>query len=304
MVSIVIPAHNEEQVIGRCLSALLRDAEPGELEVVVVTNGCTDGTAEVAGSFPGVRVVDSPVASKPAALNLGDEVAGSFPRMYVDADVEVDAIAVRAVAEVLRSGDCHIAAPRIEPVLVGRSWAIRAYYDVWTRLPYVRDDHVGSGFYALSEDARRLFDEFPDTMAEDFFIHSLVPASERRCVDGYCFRAHPPYSIRSLVKIQSRIQAANARNHVLFAAQADDINRGHKAELLRLARQPAMTPKVAVYALVTIVAKFKAKRRNRSAAVGVWDRDDTARAIAGGASKVGTAGGASTAGASRVSRAD
>jgi hypothetical protein len=288
VVSIVIPAHNEEQVIGRCLSALLRDAEPDEFDVVVVTNGCTDRTAEVAGSFPGVRVVDSPVASKPAALTLGDEVATSFPRMYVDADVEVGADAVRAVAAALSSGSCNIAAPRLQPCLEGRPWAVRAYYEVWTRLPYVRDDHVGSGFYALSEAARQHFGAFPDTMAEDFFIHSLVPASERCCVEAHHFTTHPPFSIRSLVKIQARIQAANARNHELFADQADTLNREHKAELARLARRPSMAPKVAVYALVTIAAKLKAKQRNRSAAVGVWDRDDTARAQA--ATPAGRAG--------------
>jgi hypothetical protein len=224
--------------------------------------------------------VDSPVASKPAALNLGDETAVGFPRMYVDADVEVDAAAIRAVAAALESGGCAIAAPRMSPDLAGRSWAIRAYYDIWMRLPYVRDEHVGSGFYALSEDARRRFTEFPDTMAEDFFIHSLVPADQRRCVTEHRFVTHPPYSIHSLVKIQARIQAANARNHALFADQADDLNRGHKAELLQLARQQALTPKVAVYALVMVAAKVKAKQRNRSTAVGVWDRDDTARAQA------------------------
>ncbi len=280
MVSIVIPAHNEEQVIGRCLASVLRDAEPDEFEVIVVTNGCTDRTAEIAGGFPGVRVVDSPVASKPAALNLGDQVATSFPRLYVDADIEVGTAAARAVARALTEGSCQIAAPRLRPELEGRSWAIRAYYDVWTRLPYVQHDHVGSGFYALSEHARSLFVDFPDTMAEDFFIHSLVPASARRCLSEHHFTTHPPYSLRSLIKIQARIQAANARNHELFASSADDLNLEHKAALLRLARQPAMVPKVAVYGLVTVAAKVKARQRNRSAAVGVWDRDDTARAQA------------------------
>ena len=48
MTSVVIAAHNEEALLGRCLDALLSDAEPGEFEVVVVPNGCTDSTARVA----------------------------------------------------------------------------------------------------------------------------------------------------------------------------------------------------------------------------------------------------------------
>src|SRR5262245_58336894 len=45
MASVVIPAHNEARVIERGLSSLLEGARPGELEIVVVCNGCTDDTA-------------------------------------------------------------------------------------------------------------------------------------------------------------------------------------------------------------------------------------------------------------------
>nr|BFE85750.1 hypothetical protein GCM10020093_083510 [Planobispora longispora] len=46
--SVVIPAHNEEGVLRRCLDGLLAGTEPGELDVVVVANACTDRTADVA----------------------------------------------------------------------------------------------------------------------------------------------------------------------------------------------------------------------------------------------------------------
>src|SRR6266545_1771614 len=54
--SVVIAAHNEEAVIGRCLDALLADVPPGTLDVTVVANGCIDATAEVAAARPGVPV--------------------------------------------------------------------------------------------------------------------------------------------------------------------------------------------------------------------------------------------------------
>ena len=38
--SIIIPAHNEGSVIGRCLRVLLADAKPDEFDVIVVAN-CT-----------------------------------------------------------------------------------------------------------------------------------------------------------------------------------------------------------------------------------------------------------------------
>src|SRR4051794_10857255 len=46
--SIVIPAHNEEAVLARCLRVLLAGSQPGELDVIVVANACTDRTAEIA----------------------------------------------------------------------------------------------------------------------------------------------------------------------------------------------------------------------------------------------------------------
>ena len=59
MTSIVIAAYNEAAVIGRCLDALLSGAAPGEFDVTVVANGCTDDTAEVA-ARDGVRVLTCP----------------------------------------------------------------------------------------------------------------------------------------------------------------------------------------------------------------------------------------------------
>src|SRR3954453_3171433 len=90
LASVVIPAHDEASVIGRCLRALLAGAEPGELEVIVVCNGCHDDTAAVARAHaPDAVVLELPAPSKPAALNAGDAEATRFPRIYLDADVEV-----------------------------------------------------------------------------------------------------------------------------------------------------------------------------------------------------------------------
>jgi glycosyltransferase involved in cell wall biosynthesis len=51
MISIIIPAHNESSVIARTLKAMTDGAKPGELDVIVVCNGCSDDTAVVAGRF-------------------------------------------------------------------------------------------------------------------------------------------------------------------------------------------------------------------------------------------------------------
>jgi glycosyltransferase involved in cell wall biosynthesis len=276
LISIVIPASNEEQVIGRCLSSFLRDAAPGEFDVVVVANGCTDRTAAVAAGFDGVRVVDHPVASKVDALNLGDQLVGSFPRMFIDADVEVDAAAIRAVAKLLESGTIELAAPTLRAELAGRPWAVRAWYEVWQRLPYVSDNLVGAGFYGLSEAGRCRFQSFR-ALADDFYVWAIVPAARRRALVDHYFTVHPPYSLRSLVRIQARMRAFAIHDRSLFVTRANELRARHVRGLLGLCRHARLLPGVLVYLSVFVAAWIGAHRRMRSGRAAMWDRDDTAR---------------------------
>ena len=49
MISVIIPAHDEERLIAACLQALFAsDPLPGPVEAIVVANGCTDATAGIA----------------------------------------------------------------------------------------------------------------------------------------------------------------------------------------------------------------------------------------------------------------
>jgi glycosyltransferase involved in cell wall biosynthesis len=110
--TIVIPAHNEGRVIRRLLEQLINGADPGEMDIIVVANGCTDDTAEVAASFgPAVRVLTLPAACKQKALIAGDRAAAGFPRIYLDADLELRADDVRALAAALSQPGVLAAAP-------------------------------------------------------------------------------------------------------------------------------------------------------------------------------------------------
>ncbi|MGF1663440.1 MAG: glycosyltransferase, partial [Kineosporiaceae bacterium] len=110
MTSIVIAAHDEAAVVGRTLDALLTGAVPGEFDVTVVANGCTDDTAAVAAARPGVRVLDRPEPGKVGALNAGDAVASGFPRLYLDADIALTAADVRTLAAAVRPAGAALAA--------------------------------------------------------------------------------------------------------------------------------------------------------------------------------------------------
>src|SRR5262245_18389828 len=94
--SVVIPEHDEAPAIQRCVDALFTGCRQGELDVVVVCNGCSDATAALArSSGHPVRVIELGKASKPAALRTGDAAVSAFPRLYLDADVSLPGSAAR-----------------------------------------------------------------------------------------------------------------------------------------------------------------------------------------------------------------
>jgi glycosyltransferase involved in cell wall biosynthesis len=167
--SIVIAAHNEVNVIGRCLDALLADMKPREFDVTVVANGCTDTTAQVAAARAGVRVLELSTAGKVPALNAGDEVAVGYPRIYLDADVVIPAAGIRALCEALAvSGATSparvLAATARREIDLSRSpLLVRSYFAINSRLPVFRDALIGRGIIALSAEGRGRFGRFPAT---------------------------------------------------------------------------------------------------------------------------------------------
>jgi cellulose synthase/poly-beta-1,6-N-acetylglucosamine synthase-like glycosyltransferase len=86
-VSVIVAAHNEETVIEAKLANVLASRYPRALvEVVVVSDGSTDGTAEGARRAGADRVLDLPRLGKITALNAGVEAATGEVLVFTDAD--------------------------------------------------------------------------------------------------------------------------------------------------------------------------------------------------------------------------
>ena len=91
-ISIVIPARNEEQNLPTLLQSLSGQTLP-PIEILVVDDGSTDDTAEVARNF-GAKVLElSPLETgwrgKPFALQTGAGKTSGSHLLFVDADVEL-----------------------------------------------------------------------------------------------------------------------------------------------------------------------------------------------------------------------
>jgi glycosyltransferase involved in cell wall biosynthesis len=90
MVSVIVPARNEELSVGACLESLVPQTGVN-FEILVVDDGSTDRTRQIARSFPEVRVVDpGPLPSgwsgKNNALVAGTKQARGRWLLFTDAD--------------------------------------------------------------------------------------------------------------------------------------------------------------------------------------------------------------------------
>jgi glycosyltransferase involved in cell wall biosynthesis len=104
-VSFIIPAHDEEQLLARTLSAIAAVGRSLEepLEVIVVDDASTDGTAAI-GSAHKARVVSVHCRHISAARNAGARVANGEMLLFVDADTVVNTAVVRAAIAAMRAG--------------------------------------------------------------------------------------------------------------------------------------------------------------------------------------------------------
>ena len=274
--SIVIPAHDEEAVIGRGLHRVLASLPDG-VEVIVVCNGCVDGTADVArAAGPRVQVIELSVASKVEALRKADGVATAFPRAYVDADVLVSGRSLEAVFRRLEDGEALAARPPLVYDSSTSSWVVRRFYRARCELPAVLGSLWGAGMYVLSASGRARFGEFPDVVADDLFIDTLFQPNEVELVDTDPVVVVAPTSLSGLLASLRRVYRGNRALAGHAVAMAGPRSADTVRDLLRLARRgPAELGDAIVYASVVTLARALAWRHRASNSH--WERDGTSR---------------------------
>jgi glycosyltransferase involved in cell wall biosynthesis len=271
--SVVIPAHDEERTLGRLLDALC--VVPGQLEVVVACNGCTDGTADVARRYP-VTVLDLPEPSKTLALRAADRVARAFPRVYLDADVEITADGIARLAAAVGAGGAAVAAPRRVMPRTGVTVLTRWYYDVWEALPTVRSGLFGRGVLAVSQDGARRVAALPEMMADDLVLSEAFVRAERAVVQDVTVVVHPARTLRDLVRRRARVTTGNL--------QADQAGlRGPDArttpgDLWRVVRErPGLALRIPVFLGVVLAGRARARSAVRRGDFTTWERDASSR---------------------------
>jgi hypothetical protein len=271
---VIIPAYNEAAVIKRTLVPLSRAALDGFIELIVVCNGCTDDTADVARSVPGVRVVELQQGSKPAALNAGDEAATLWPRLYLDADIQISVTAVLAVFDRLAQGDVLAARPECRYDVDCAGALVRCYYRARQRIPKHKQAMWGAGVYGLSAKGHQRFGVFPTVTGDDCYIDSQFDSDEKAVVATVPSVVQTPADAKSLLAILRRSHRGTA--------ELSAYGKGPAARMRNTGLDTAVTvvraiqgPRSAVDAVVYLGMAL-AKRWDFGEAQ-VWERDESSR---------------------------
>jgi glycosyltransferase involved in cell wall biosynthesis len=107
LVSVVIPVLDEEKAISRCLASITGQTFGGSIEILIVDNGSTDSTVEIASKYRNVRITSchGPLG---AARQHGIENARGEYLAFIDADEFADPRWLSTLYDARRNGDALI----------------------------------------------------------------------------------------------------------------------------------------------------------------------------------------------------
>jgi cellulose synthase/poly-beta-1,6-N-acetylglucosamine synthase-like glycosyltransferase len=283
-ISVIIPAHNEEDSISGCLRSLVEQSIRHPLKIIVVANGCVDATGararamadEISARGFDFEVAEIPRGSKPNALNHGETYVTGGIRIYLDADVRLSPDAIEAVAETLAGERALLTAPAVS-VSAGRAWSTRCYAKIWQALPVVRTGVIGAGIYAVSEQGRRRWASFPDIHSDDKYVRLCFDVGERQISRRGSFVIRMPEGLHELISVRARWCRGNRELAVRFPLLARRDRRNYLAVAAMLVKRPdlwsALPAFLAVYGTAYLLSRFDLRQVPR------WRRAVEARKL-------------------------
>lgn len=143
--TVVVPAYNESAGIEAAVRSILASTHP--VEVIVVDDGSTDGTADIveALGLPGVTVIRKENGGKPSALNAGIQAAGHDLVVMVDGDTVFEPNTVRALIQ-------PFADPRVGAISGNTKVANRGgILGAWQHIEYVVGFNLDRRLFDVAE---------------------------------------------------------------------------------------------------------------------------------------------------------
>jgi glycosyltransferase involved in cell wall biosynthesis len=192
--SIIIPAKNEEQMIGRCVEHLAHlDFPKEEFEVILADNGSKDRTVEVFGAWSDrltLSVVEKPGVNISAARNAGVAASRGVLLAFLDADCLPPPNWLKNAAGLLESSDAGIVGAhyRIPP---DSTWLPRCWFDDEHANRPGETPYIPSGSLLVSRSTFDRIGGFDETLQtnEDYDI------CQRAKWAGYLVRSYPELEV-------------------------------------------------------------------------------------------------------------
>jgi cellulose synthase/poly-beta-1,6-N-acetylglucosamine synthase-like glycosyltransferase/peptidoglycan/xylan/chitin deacetylase (PgdA/CDA1 family) len=144
-VTVIVPAYNESAGIEAAVRSIVASSHP--VEVIVVDDGSTDGTADIveALDLPGVSVIRKENGGKPSALNAGIEAASYDLVVMVDGDTVFEPGTVRALIQ-------PFADPRVGAISGNTKVANRGgILGAWQHIEYVVGFNLDRRLFDVAE---------------------------------------------------------------------------------------------------------------------------------------------------------
>jgi glycosyltransferase involved in cell wall biosynthesis len=210
MLTIIIPARNEEAVIADCLKSLSNQTVQSPIEIVVSANGCTDNTVDICKSFEteltgkGFQfvVLNTTACSKNEALNLADTKARYPARLYLDADVKCGPDLLRQACQLLERPEAVYFSGSLS-IPDSDSFFSNSYGRIWMTMPYIRTAVTGIGCYGVNARGRKMWDKFPRLHSDDKFVRMLFTTEQRHKISAY-YEWPVPQGLFTLIKVRAR----------------------------------------------------------------------------------------------------
>lgn len=203
-VSIVIPVFNEETYLGDCLESILAlDYPEDRLEVILVDNGSTDRSMEIAANY-GFKLLEMPDVKVGAVRNFGALKASGDYIAFIDADCVVDSGWLKRCLETTQKGYNAVGGLyllREQPSWIERYWILQSSVD-----SVYQDSFVG-GCIFLEAAAFADVDGFDEAMSagEDTDLtNRLIKRGYKTLIEPAISNIHLGYprTISSFVKRQ------------------------------------------------------------------------------------------------------
>ena len=120
-----------------CLTAIEKCLPEADCEVIVVTNNCSDASADRAGRFPFVQVVDEPNTAFSKARDTGARAAEGELLLFMDDDAILQPGTLSATIKIFKENEnCAIIAGKIEPEFMREppAWALKCQetHNAWS----------------------------------------------------------------------------------------------------------------------------------------------------------------------------